>query len=210
MNRPNFPKYPEIEIQTGPPFVLYGKKTLRINTRYFATLYMHKTQVQVFDNGWVRWDGNKWKNICETDCLNDLEDLINQVRDDSDLGEIQIFESELHEAGQIIKRKAHCGPMPQMDPDIIPVSNGILRWVEAKQNFEFVNYSPEIMAFDRMPIGYDPVATAPQFEAVVQEILPDPEDRRVAQEYLGAALFFVNRTRKFLLCLSDINFICVG
>ncbi|MBR4665001.1 MAG: hypothetical protein IKO93_14110 [Lentisphaeria bacterium] len=202
MNRPDFPKYPEIEIQTGPPFILYGKKNFRINTRYFAALYIHNTQVQVFDSGWIRWDG-RWKSLGETDVLNDLENLIFQVRDDADLGEIQIWESDLREVQQIVKRKAHSGPMPQMDPDIIPVSNGILRWDEARQDFEFVSYAPEIMVFDRMPISYDPAATAPQFEAVVQEILPDPEDRRVAQEYLGAALFFVNRTRKFLLCLGE-------
>ena len=203
MNRPDFPKYPEIEIHTGPPFVRYGKMSFRINPRYFAELYIRNTQVHVFDSGWLRWD-SKWKSLSETDVLNDLEDLISLLCTDYDaFGKMHVSESELREALQIVKRKAYSGPMPQIDPDIIPVLNGILRWDEARQDFEFIEYSPDILVFDRMPISYDPATTAPQFEAVVQEIIPDAEDRRVAQEYLGAALFFINHTRKLLLCIGE-------
>ena len=205
MNRPDFPKYPEIKNLVGPPFVRYGKVNFRINPRHLAARCIHDARLHVFDGGiWVCWKDDGWKKLSENDVLNDLEDLISQSGTDYDvLGKMQVSESELREALQIVKRKAYSGPMPQVDPDIIPVSNGVLRWVDAKQNFEFVDYTPEIMVFDRMPISYDPAATAPQFEAVLQEILPDPEDRRVAQEYLGAALFFENRTRKFLLCLGE-------
>ena len=203
MKRPEFPKYPQIEIRTGAPFVRYGKKSLRVNPRYFASLYIHETRVTRFDGGWVCWDG-RWKWISENDIQNDLEDLIFQVSTDYDIFDnFQVSESELRETLQIVKRKAYCGSMPPMDPDIVPVSNGVLHWIEAKQNFESIDYSPEIMVLDRMPIEYDPTATAPQFEAVLREIIPDPEDRRVAQEYLGSALFFENRTRKFLLCLGE-------
>lgn len=203
MNRPDFPKYPVIENLAGPPFVPYGKKNLRVNVRYLAELYIHEAQVRMYDGGWVRWDG-EWKSLNETEILNDLEELVSRLCTDSDNdGKIQVSESELRETLLIVKRKAYSGSMPQMDPDIIPVSNGVLRWVEAKQDFDFVDYSPDIMVFDRMPIKYDPTATAPQFEAVLQEIIPDTEDRRVAQEYLGAALFSVNLTRKFLLCYGE-------
>ena len=203
MNRPDFPKCPEIENEAGPPFVRYGKQTFRINVRYFAMLLIRNTQIRIFDTGGVCWmDG--WKKISETDVMNKLEALSDQLCLDYNVfGKIQVAESELREALQVVKRKAYSGPMPQVDPDIIPVSNGVLRWADAKQDFDFVDYTPEIMVFDRMPIKYDPAATAPQFEAVLQEIIPDAEDRRVAQEYLGAALFFENRTRKFLLCLGE-------
>lgn len=203
MNRPDFPKYPEIENEAGPPFVRYGKQTFRINVRYFAMLLIRNTQIRMFDTGGVCWmDG--WKKLSETDVMNKLEALSDQLCLDYNVfGKIQVAESELREALQVVKRKAYSGPMPQVDPDIIPVSNGVLRWVDAKQDFDFVDYTPEIMVFDRMPIKYDPAATAPQFEAVVQEIIPDAEDRRVAQEYLGAALFFINRTRKLLLCIGE-------
>ena len=205
MKRPDFPKYPEIENLVGPPFVRYGKVNFRINPRHLAARCIHDARPHVFDGGiWVCWKDDGWKKLSENDVLNDLEDLISQLCTDGDaFGKMHVSESELREALQIVKRKAYSGPMPQVDPDIIPVSNGVLRWVDAKQDFDFVDYTPEIMVFDRMPISYDPAATAPQFEAVVQEILPDPEDRRVAQEYLGAALFFENRTRKFLLCLGE-------
>ena len=89
------------------------------------------------------------------------------------------------------------------EPDVIPTANALLVWNEAKRDICIREYSPDFMICDRLPVKYDPAATAPQFEAVIHEILPDPEDLRVAQEYLGAALFFENRTRKFLLCLGE-------
>ena len=200
--RPDFPRNPEIEIRTGPPFVRCGKQYFRINALYFAERFIQYPLIKIYDDGWFRW-GGEWTKINETDVLNDLEDLIIQVRMEYDQEGIPFSESDLRTVLQIIKRKAYCGPMPKMDPDIIPVANGVLRWCPAQQDFEFIEYSPDIMVFNRMPISYDPAATAPQFEAVLQEIIPDPEDRRVAQEYLGAALFFENRTRKFLLCLGE-------
>ena len=200
--RPDFPRNPEIEIRTGPPFVRCGKQYFRINALYFAERFIHYPLIKIYDDGWFRW-GGEWTKINETDVLNDLEDLIIQVRMEYDQEGIPFSESDLRTVLQIIKRKAYCGPMPKMDPDIIPVANGVLRWCPAQQDFEFIEYSPDIMVFNRMPISYDPAATAPQFEAVLQEIIPDAEDRRVAQEYLGAALFFENRTRKFLLCLGE-------
>ena len=36
-------------------------------------------------------------------------------------------------------------------------------------------------------------------EEKIREIIPDADDRRVVQDYLGASLFPANRTRKFLL-----------
>ena len=200
--RPDFPRNPEIEIRTGPPFVRCGKQYFRINALYFAERFIHYPLIKIFDGGWFRWSG-EWTKINETDVLNDLEDLIIQVRMEYDQEGIPFSESDLRTVLQIIKRKAYCGPMPKMDPDIIPVANGVLRWCPAQQDFEFIEYSPDIMVFNRMPIRYDPAATAPQFEAILQEIIPDPEDRRVVQEYLGAALFSENFTRKFLLCLGE-------
>jgi len=200
--RPDFPRNPEIEIRTGPPFVRCGKQYFRINALYFAERFIHYPLIKIFDGGWFRWSG-EWTKINETDVLNDLEDLIIQVRMEYDQEGIPFSESDLRTVLQIIKRKAYCGPMPKMDPDIIPVANGVQRWVEAQKDLKFVNYTPEIMVFNRMPIRYDPAATAPQFEAILQEIIPDPEDRRVVQEYLGAALFSENFTRKFLLCLGE-------
>ena len=204
MKRPDFPKYPEIENLAGPPFVPYGKKSFRLSPRYLAARYISDARLHVFDSGLVRWRDGGWKKLSETNVMNELEALSDQLRlEYNSFERIYISEKELRETLQIVKRKAYSGSMPQMDPDIIPMLNGIPRWVEAKQDFDFVDYTPEIMVFDRMPIKYDPAATAPQFEAVLQEIIPDPEDRRVVQEYLGAALFSENFTRKFLLCLGE-------
>ena len=202
MKRPDFPKYPEIENHAGPPFVPYGKKSFRLNPRFLAALYISAARLHVFDSGFVCWRNGGWEKTSETSVMNELEALSGQICADYDALGIQVSEPELRETLQIVKRKACSGSMPQMDPDIIPVLNGILRWIEAKKDFDFVDYTPEIMVFDRMPIKYDPAATAPQFEAVLQEIIPDAEDLRVAQEAAGAALFYENLTRKFLLCLG--------
>ncbi|MBO4405458.1 MAG: hypothetical protein J5821_01885, partial [Alphaproteobacteria bacterium] len=173
MKRPDFPKYPDIESLVGPPFVPYGKRSFRINPSYLAARYISDARLHVFDSGLVRWRDGGWKKLSETNVMNELEALSGQICADYDALGIQVSEPELREALQVVKRKAYCGTALQMDPDIIPVSNGVLRWVEAKQDFDFVDYTPEIMVFDRMPIKYDPAATAPQFEAVLQEIIPD-------------------------------------
>ena len=204
MNRPDFPKYPEIENLVETPFIPYGKKSFRLNPRYLAARYISDARLHVFDSGLVRWRDGGWKKLSETNVMNELEALSDQLRlEYNSFERIYISEKELRETLQIVKRKVYSGSMPQMDPDIVPMSNGVHRWIEAKQDFDFVDYTPEIMVFDRMPIKYDPAATAPQFEAVLQEIIPDTEDRRVAQEAAGAALFYENLTRKFLLCLGE-------
>lgn len=205
MYRPEFPDHTDILMTAGAPFSRCGKHSVRINHRFFAELFRQERALKNFDGlGFVAYTGNSWDPIDERLLRNDLEALIANVALEYDLqGEVHPTEADLVEIVKIIKRRAWAGELPKPDPDAIPAANVLLRWCEQKLDFEISQYSSDIFVTSRLPVGYDPAATAPKFEAILKEIMPDSEDRRVAQEYLGAALFFVNRTRKFLLCLGE-------
>lgn len=86
-----------------------------------------------------------------------------------------------------------------LEPDIIPVTNGILFWNKTTKSIEFRNYTKEDFILDTLTVSYTPKAKSHLFEEKICEIIPDRDDRKIVQEYLGASLFPVNRTRKFLL-----------
>jgi len=205
MSRPDFPNDPDILTTVGEPFSRYGKHGVRINHRCFSELYRKKRPLKYFDsNGFVVCIDNNWGTLDDRVLRNELEELIADVALDYDLqGEVQPTEADLGEIVKILKRRTWAGVLPKPDPDAIPAANVLLRWSEEKLDLEISQYSPDIFLTSRLPVKYDPDAKAPKFEAVLEEIMPDSDDRRGAQEYLGAALFFVNRTRKFLLCLGE-------
>ena len=205
MKMPDFPKYCTIELTAGQPF--FHKKTHSTpNPRFFAALYLRLHETRFYaDLGFLSWEKRHWAVVEEHLMQNALEDLIFEVARDYDVeATLDFSESVLFEIIKIIKRKTNLGKnISAPDPDIIPLKNVLLRWNPELLSFEIQQYSPELMILNCMDVEYQPEATAPKFEAVVKEIIPDPEDRRVIQEYLGAALFFVNRTRRFLLCYGE-------
>lgn len=79
----------------------------------------------------------------------------------------------------------------------------MLRWNAKKQDFDFGKYSQKDLIFSRLGAVYDPKAESELFQKKLAEILPNVDDRRVVQEYMGAALFSENRTRKFMLFLGE-------
>ena len=89
--------------------------------------------------------------------------------------------------------------LPQLDPDVVPLQNGVLRWNDKKQDFVFGEYTQNDLIFSRLDAVYEPKTESDLFQKKLAEILPNEDDRRVVQEYMGAALFPENRTRKFML-----------
>jgi len=87
---------------------------------------------------------------------------------------------------------------PPLDPDVIPVQNGLLRFNAEMHDFEFRAYTQDDMVFYTLDVVYDSGAKSELFDKVLSDILPDPEDRRVVQMYMGASLFSQNLTRKFM------------
>ena len=100
---------------------------------------------------------------------------------------------------QMVQLENGAERFPPLDPDIIPVTNGILYWEPVSQELKFRDYNQEDIILDSLTVPYIPNAPAPLFEEKIREIIPDADDRRVVQDYLGASLFPANRTRKFLL-----------
>lgn len=94
---------------------------------------------------------------------------------------------------------------PPLDPDVIPVQNGLLRFNAEMHDFEFRAYTQDDMVFYTLDVVYDSEAKSELFDKVLSEILPDPEDRRVSQEYLGSILFPENRTKKFMTFTGTSN-----
>ena len=88
--------------------------------------------------------------------------------------------------------------LPPLDPDVIPVQNGLLRFNAEIQDFEFRAYTQDDMIFYTLDVIYDSEAKSELFDKVLSEIMPDPDDRRVVQEYLGSAIFSENHTKKFM------------
>ena len=206
MSRPDFPDHPDILLNYGEPFTRYGKHCTRMNASFFAELFRQNAPLAFYDDiGFVRWEEEKgWTTLDEMSLLNELEGLISSVARDLDFQDkTRVLESDLLEIVRVLKRRTRKAGFPTPSPDAIPAANVLLIWDEAQRDICIREYSPDFMICDRLPVKYDPAATAPQFEAVIHEILPDPEDLRVAQEYLGAALFFVNLTRKFILCYGE-------
>ena len=204
MNRPDFPDYAEILAKCGQPFVLRGKHTVRIKPSFFAEYFRWKYPLKYcHEFGFVRWSDGRWCKMEDTTLFNELESLIAAAALDYDLKDVLVPENDLAEIAKVLKRRTAENGLTKPDPDIIPAGNVPLRWNEVLQDLEVNEYSPDFFILNRLPVSYDPAATAPQFEAVLREIMPDAEDRRVAQEYLGAGLFFENLTRKFLLCLGE-------
>jgi len=204
MNRPDFPNYTDILVRRGRPFKRCGKHAVGINTSFFAEYFLRQFPLKYFDGlGFVRYS-DCWKKLEEAPLLNELEALTAEVALDFDLqDDLRISENDFAQIVKVIKRRTWEPGHPKPDPDVIPAANVLLRWDEKLLDFEKIEYSPEFFILSRLPVEYDPAATAPQFEAVLQEILPDAEDRQKSQEYLGAGLFFENLTRKFLLCLGE-------
>ena len=204
MNRPDFPNYVDILIKSGPPFKRYGKHAVSINTSFFAEYFQRKFQLKYFDGlGFVRWSEG-WQRLEEAPLLNEVEALTAEVALDFDLEDsLRISETDYAQIVRVLQRRTWEKGLPKQDPDAVPAANKLLLWNDKLLDFEVKEYLPKFFVLSRLPVEYDPDATASQFEAVVQEIVPDPEDRRGAQEYLGAALFPENRTRKFLLCYGE-------
>ena len=95
--------------------------------------------------------------------------------------------------------------LPPLDPDVIPVQNGLLRFNAEIQDFEFRGYTQDDMIFHTLDVVYVPEAKSALFDKTLSEIVPEPEDRRVSQEYLGSILFPENRTKKFMTFTGTSN-----
>ena len=203
--RPDFPNYTDVLTKCGEPFFCCGKRTLRVNASFFAELYCKRKPLKNLPGlGFIVYTGTGWSEFDDMALRNDLEMLVDDIALDCDVhGKVRATEADLVEIVKILKRRTMDRGLAKPDPNAIPAANVLLYWGEMARDFEERQYTPDVFVMNHLAIRYDSSARAPQFESVIEEIMPDPDDRRVVQEYLGAALFPANRTRKFLLCYGE-------
>jgi len=203
----------DIHTNTEHAFRLKGKNSLEVNPGYFASKFVKKNGLVFFKgDGWFEWTKDGWaplrKSILQLRIRDLLKKKVSSFRmPSSSKSQAPIMPAyELVNTGiinEILRLMTiECDrgdTLPQLDPDVIPLQNGVLRWNAKKKDFDFAPYTPDNLIFSRLNVEYAPEADQTFFLEKLAEILPDAEDRRVVQEYMGAALFAENRTRKFAL-----------
>lgn len=194
-------EYQVIIEKFGEPFPTEGRRNPRVNPIFFAAAFQQDTQVKYFhDVGWLKMENGRWHSTSSAAIKIAIRDLILRLmRSTSKSCFSQITPSLLHEIMQMVQLENGAERFPPLDPDIIPVTNGILYWEPESQELKFRNYTQADLILESLTVPYIPNASAPLFEEKLREIIPDADDRRVVQDYLGASLFPANQTRKFLL-----------
>ena len=194
-------EYQVIIEKFGEPFPTEGRRNPRVNPIFFAAAFLQDFQVKYFpDVGWLKMENGRWHSTSSAAIKIAIRDLILRLmRSTSKSCFSQITPALLHEIMQMVQLENGAEGFPPLDPDIIPLSNGILLWDSTCHEFAFRDYNQKDMILDSLTVPYVPNAKAPLFEEKIREIIPDADDRRVIQDYLGASLFPANRTRKFLL-----------
>ena len=213
----DFPDDAEIVGEYGQAIIPKGKTGLAINPRYFAARVVERYGLVFFKtNGWYVWSEDGRKPCRE--CI--LRSRISKLLDEevraystsakqsftqkTPMPTVPAFDlvntGNINEVMRTMKYMCDRGnTLPPLDPDVIPVQNGLLRWNAEEHDFEeFRKYTQDDLVFYTLDVVYDSEAKSALFDKSLSEILPDSEDRCVVQEYMGAVLFSENRTRKFM------------
>lgn len=201
MKTPDFFEYSDLIVKFGEPFPPSGKNSFAINPVFFAARFCRERQVKFFDDrGWMEYAQERWRSLQSESLLRRIREMLLHAVIESGQNIFALINTNLlKEIAKQVKLEVHEEMFPLLDPNVIPVQNGQLRWDETQGDFVFQKYSPEIMVAEPLTVEYRPEAQGALFQEKIMEIMPDENDRRVVQEYFGAALFSENRTRKFLL-----------
>ena len=213
MKKSNMNSDADIVVDDDLAFRIKGKSSLEVNPGYYASKIAKKYGLVFFRaNGWFEWTKEGWAPARRCIIQSRIRDLLKEkVRGfrmvSASKSQAPIMPAyELVNTGNINEilrmMTIDCDrgdTLPQLDPDVIPLQNGVLRWNAKKQDFVFGKYTQNDLIFSRLGAVYDPKAESELFQKKLAEILPNEDDRRVVQEYMGAALFSENRTRKFML-----------
>ena len=194
-------------------FRVKGKGNLEVNPGYFASKFVKKHGLVFFrGDGWFEWTKDGWAPLRKSILQSRIRDLLKkEVRSfrmpsasKSQTPVMPAYElvntGNINEILRMLTIECDRGDtLPQLDPDVIPLQNGVLRWNAKKHDLDFRDYTQNDLIFSRLDAVYDPKAESELFQKKLAEILPNEDDLRVVQEYMGAALFSENRTRKFML-----------
>ena len=203
----------DIVTANGDAFRIKGKGSLEVNPGFFAAKIVKKYGLVFFRaNGWFEWTKDGWapvrRSVLQSRIRDYLKEKVRSFRMPS-ASKLQtpimpayelVNTGNINEILRLMTIDCDRGDtLPQPDPDVIPLQNGVLRWNDKKQDFIFGKYTQNDLIFSSLNAVYDTKAESELFQKKLAEILPNEDDRRVVQEYMGAALFSENRTRKFML-----------
>ena len=198
---PDFPDDTDIRIAHGAPFIFHGPHSVSINTEFFAAKMAKELHLAYFDkdNEWFENRDGCWVPVAERKLKEMIRATLNEEIRRSDVYAFDKIAKAVFPTMDSLKSKCYRGlGVPKLNPDIIPVQNGILEWNESENKLVFREYRPDDMVFNTLNVSYDQNAKSELFDRVIHEILYRPDNYRVVQEYFGGGLFMENRSRRFL------------
>ena len=202
MNLPDFPDDTDIRIDHGDPFIFHGPHSVGINSEFFAAKMASELHLAYFDKDveWFENQGGCWSPVAERNLKERIRATIKDEMRRNDVRTFDKIAKAVFPTMDSLKSKCYHGAsVPKLNPDVIPVRNGILEWSESEKKLVFRPYRPDDMVFSTLNATYDPNAKSELFDRVIHEILYRPDNRQVVQDYFGGGLFMENRSRRFLV-----------
>jgi phage/plasmid-associated DNA primase len=199
---PDFPDDTDIRIAHGAPFIFHGPHSVSINTEFFAAKMAKELHLAYFDKD-EEWFENRdgcWVPVAERKLKEMIRATLNEEIRRSDVYAFDKIAKAVFPTMDSLKSKCYRGlGVPKLNPDIIPVKNGILEWKESENKLVFREYRPDDMVFNTLNVSYDQNAKSELFDRVIHEILHRQDNYLVVQDYFGGGLFMENRSRRFLV-----------
>ena len=198
---PDFPDDTDIRIAHGDPFVFNGPHSVAINTEFFAAKMAREIHLAYFDKDgeWFECQDGCWVPVAERNLKERIRSTLKDEMRRSDVYAFDKIEKAVFPTMDSLKSKCYRGlSVPRLNPDIIPVKNGILEWSESENKLVFRSYRPDDIVFNTLNVSYYPNAKSELFDRVIREILHRQDNYLVVQEYFGGGLFMENRSRRFL------------
>jgi len=202
----DFPNYLPLRIEHGEPFRRTGKCSIQINQIFFAALLCAKQKLMAIgERDWYWYNRDIWDKVSPVEIRNMLRELLEQFADETDTPELPmtINRGTLNSIVDIACGMVHRIKFPDMDEDLIPCRNTVLRWNSRSNEFEPLDFKSDMNIRSTLTVDYDPSADPAAFLEKLHEILTDEADVRACQEYLGGALFYRNYANMFLYLYGE-------
>lgn len=202
---PDFPDDTALEIENGNPFIFKGQFTVEINCEAMAARIAKDHDIAFFSSDeWFEFQNHQWTPLHEINMKKLIRDYLKTEMRRNDVQAHDRIPRSVYAILESLKSRCFLGEMlPKLGPDLIPVRNGLLQWDADKKIFTCRPYKRDDMIFHTLDVEYHPEAKSTLFDKKIREVIPDEDDRRVVQEYMGAALFAENRSRKFMVLQGE-------
>ena len=127
------------------------------------------------------YNGAYWKVLDDEELKGFLGEVAERIGVPEYRARHYTFRDALHK--QFITTANLPAPEPLTDTVRINLQNGTF-WI-APEGTELVDFDRKDFLTYQLPFTYDSLATAPRFEAYLNQVLPDPERQQVLAEFIG-------------------------